>query len=308
MNLAELRDFVRVIRAGSFAAAAETSGVPRSTLSKRIQMLEASLELRLIERSTRKLRLTSDGELLLGRASRLIAEADDLERLMRTRNDKPQGLLRVSVPVMLGQELMGQVAAAYTRRWPKTRIEVVLTDSRSDLIEEGFDCAIRIGPLTDSDLVTKRLAWSRTILVASPRIVAGRALPESPHELRDWPTISFAPQGRPVDWNLERDGQKLHLHLQSAVMLGSLHAVREAALADGGVALVPAWNVRNAIADGGLVQLLADWRGPRSGIHLVYPSQRHPSARLRAFIEILESSFRETAIETAGTAIPAGPG
>lgn len=124
MDFAELRDFVAVARAGSFAAAATATGVPRSTLSKRVQTLEASLELRLIERSTRKLRLTQDGELLLERAARLIAETDDLERLMRDSNEEPRGRLRVSVPVMFGQELMGQVATAYTLRWPETEIDV----------------------------------------------------------------------------------------------------------------------------------------------------------------------------------------
>ena len=168
MDIAELRDFVAVVRAGSFAGAAEETGVPRSTLSKRIQMLEASLDLRLIERSTRKLRLTADGELLLPRALQLTTEADDIERLMRDRSTVPRGRLRVSVPMMLGQELLGGLAAVYTARWPETEIDIVFTDRRSDLIEDGFDCAIRIGPLDDSDHIARALAWSHTILVVNP--------------------------------------------------------------------------------------------------------------------------------------------
>ena len=113
MDIAELRDFVAVVRAGSFAGAAEETGVPRSTLSKRIQMLEASLDLRLIERSTRKLRLTADGELLLPRALQLTTEADDIERLMRDRSTVPRGRLRVSVPMMLGQELLGGLGIGF---------------------------------------------------------------------------------------------------------------------------------------------------------------------------------------------------
>ena len=145
MNIEELKDFVAVVRAGSFAAASEETGVPRSTLSKRVQMLEASFDLRLLERSTRKLRLTPDGELLLPRALQLTAEADELERLMRDRSLEPRGRLRVSVPMMLGQELLGGLAASYTARWPETEIDVVFTDQRSDLIDDGFDCAVRIG-------------------------------------------------------------------------------------------------------------------------------------------------------------------
>lgn len=291
MDLAELRNFVAVARAGSFTAAAQVTGVPRSTLSKRVQMLEASLNLRLIERSTRKLRLTPDGELLLERASRLITEADEIEHLMRDRNEEPRGRLRVSVPVMLGQQIMGQVAADYTARWPKTEIDVVLTDRKSHLIEENFDCAIRIGPLKDSSYIAKRLAWSHTILVVSPKLLADRSQPSTPAALSDWPTIGFAPAGMTVSWALENGDQQVKLSPRSAITLGSLHAVRNAAIAGGGVALIPSLIASEALADGRLVRLLGDWRGPDSSINIVYPSRHHPSARLRGFIDVLEDMF-----------------
>lgn len=289
MNFTELRDFVAVARAGSFAAAAIATGVPKSTLSKRVQMLEASLELRLIERSTRKLRLTQDGNLLLERAARLITETDDLERLMRDRNEEPRGRLRVSVPVMFGQELMGKVAAAYTARWPETEIEVVMTDRRSDLIEDDFDCAIRIGPLKDSNNIARRLAWSHTVLVVCPKFAAGRKLPDKPGDISIWPSIAFAPAGAPVPWTIESGNRQIEMSPQSSITLGSMHAVRAAAIAGGGVALVPAFLVVEDLADGRLMRLLADWRGPASSVNIVYPSRRHVSARLRAFIDLLAS-------------------
>ncbi|WP_068082665.1 LysR family transcriptional regulator [Polycladidibacter stylochi] len=294
MDLAELRDFVAVARAGSFAAAATATCVPRSTLSKRVQMLEAALELRLIERNTRKLRLTQDGELLLERAARLIAEADDLERLMRDRNEEPRGRLRVSVPVMFGQEMMGQIAAAYTQKWPETEIDVVLTDRRSDLIEEDFDCAIRIGPLKDSNNIARCLAWSRTVLVASPRLAAGLDLQSGLDAFSAWPTIAFAPAGTPLPWTLENQTRQIELSPKSAITFANMHAVRAAAIAGGGVALIPAFLVYEALADGRLVQLLTDWRGPASSINIVYPSRRHPSARLRAFIDLLASELKSS--------------
>lgn len=299
MDIAELRDFVAVVGAGSFARAAEATGVPRSTLSKRIQMLEASLGLRLIERSTRKLRLTPDGELLLPHAVRLTTEADDLQRLMRDRSVEPRGRLRVSVPVMLGQELLGRLAAAYTARWPETEIDVVFTDRRSDLIDDGFDCAVRIGPLEDSDHVARRLAWSRTVLVASPDVVAGRSEPEDPDKLPRWRTISFAPDGKPVPWVLEQGHRRIDLAPRSAITLGSLHAVREAAIAGGGIALIPALVAAPALETGALKRILPSWRGPASGIYVVYPSRRHVSARLRAFIDLLETDLAETMRPTA---------
>lgn len=305
MNIEELKDFVAVVRAGSFAAASEETGVPRSTLSKRVQMLEASFDLRLLERSTRKLRLTPDGELLLPRALQLTAEADELERLMRDRSVEPRGRLRVSVPMMLGQELLGELAASYTARWPETEINVVFTDRRSDLIEDGFDCAVRIGPLPDSDYVARPLAWSHTILVASPDVIAERTLPDEPESLLDWRTISFAPGGAPVPWLLENGDRRANLKPRSAITLGSLHAVREAAIAGGGIALIPALVAADALNQRALVQIMHRWQGPASGIFIVYPSRRHVSARLRAFIDLLESILAEILPRASGGLQPA---
>jgi DNA-binding transcriptional LysR family regulator len=298
MEIAELRDFVAVVRTGSFVAAAAATGVAKSTLSKRVQMLEASLGILLIERSTRKLRVTPDGALLLERASQLIADADALERSMRDRNDKPRGRLRVSVPMLFGQAMMGPAAAAYTARWPEATIDVVFTDRSVDLIEENFGCAIRIGPLKDSNIIARRLASSRTVLVASPKLVAGRQMPDGLEALANWPTISFTPSGTPVPWRLEVGERQVELLPQSAITLGSLHAVRAAALAGGGVALVPEFIVAEAIAAGALVRLMPDCQGPASSINVIYPSRRHPSARLRAFIDLLVSMLSETPIET----------
>jgi DNA-binding transcriptional LysR family regulator len=293
VDIEGLRNFVAVVRAGSFAAAARDTGVPRSTLSKRVQLLEASLDLRLIERTTRNLRLTTDGELFLERAARLVTDADDLERLMRERIDEPRGRLRVSVPVMLVQELLGQVAAAYAQRWPSTEINAVLTDRYSDLIEEDFDCAIRVGPLKDSSNIARRLTTSHTILVAAPALAQDQQTPNEPKNLLDWPTIAFAPAGRTVSWMLENADEQFELSPQSAITFGSLHAIRAAAIAGGGVALIPALVAKEALANGRLIRLLPDWHGIASGIHVVYPSRRYVSARLRAFIDLLSTMLAD---------------
>lgn len=288
MDLSELRSFLSVARAGSFAAASEQTGVPKSTLSSRVQSLEASLNLRLLERTTRSLRLTHDGDLLLKRAARLIAEADDLERTMRDRNAEPAGRLRVSVPVTFGQARMGQIATAYVRRWPKATIEVVHSDRFVDLLEEDFDCAIRIGSLPDSELIARRFAWSRTVLVASPEVADGLRRLESPRALAGTASISFAPHGVPVDWILENGSERLKFNPNSAVTLGSLHAVCAAAISGGGVALVPEMIAAESLEGGLLMRLMPQWRGPASALNLVYPAHRHASPRLRAFFEILQ--------------------
>lgn len=290
MDLSELRSFVSVVRAGSFAAAAEQSGVAKSTVSSRVQSLEASLNLRLLERTTRRLRLTPDGDLLLKRAAQLIAEADDLERTMCDRNAEPTGRLRVSVPVMFGQARMGQIAAAYVRRWPKTTIEVEHSDRFVDLLEEDFDCAIRIGPLPDSELIARRLAWSRTILVASPSYAASLQGFKSPEDFASAATISFAPRGFPVAWTLENGADRVSFAPKSAVTLGSLHSVCAAAIAGGGVALVPEMVATDPLESGSLMRLMPGWHGPASAISAVYPAHRHSSPRLKAFLDVLLGS------------------
>ena len=291
MDLDALRDFVAIDRAGSFAAAARTTGIPKSTLSKRLQMLEASLGVRLVERSTRKLRLTADGILLRDRAVGLLAEAEELERLMRGRNQEPQGRLRVSVPVLFGQTHMGRVAAAFSLRWPKASIEMVFTDRHVDLIEENFDCAIRTGSLDDSSLIARRLTISRTILVAETRFLEKHSTICSPADILNVPTISFAPASTPVPWQLESQDEKINLKPQSKIVLGSLQAVCMAAMAGGGIALIPRMIVTDSITQGVLIRLLPDWQGPATNIAIVYPSRRHPSARLRAFIDLLVEQF-----------------
>ena len=287
MDLSELRSFLSVARAGSFAAAAEQTGVAKSTLSSRIQALEASLNMRLLERTTRRLRLTPEGELLLKRAALLITEADDLERTMRDRNAEPVGRLRVSAPVMFGQARMGRIAATYVRRWPETTIEVDHSDRFVDLLEEDFDCAIRIGPLPDSELIARRFAWSRTVLIASRDVAASLEDTTSPKALAHTATISFAPRGAPLDWNLENGDDHVRFKPKSAITLGSLHATCAAAIAGGGVALVPEMVAAEALENGLLTRLMPQWQGPASALNLVYPAHRHTSPRLRAFFDVL---------------------
>lgn len=286
MDLSELRSFLSVARAGSFSAAAEQTGVAKSTLSSRVQSLEASLNLRLLERTTRRLRLTPEGEVLVQRAAPLIAEADELERSLRDRNAEPSGRLRVSAPVF-GQARMGQTAAAYVQRWPNASIEVDFSDRTVDLLEEDFDCAIRIGPLPDSGLIARAFARSRTVLVASPEVTEGLRPFDSPEALAGAPTISFAPSGVAVDWILENGAERLRFRPESRVTLGSLEAACAASVAGGGVALVPEVVAAEALESGLLTRLMPEWQGPASALNLVYPAHRHASPRLRAFFDVL---------------------
>jgi DNA-binding transcriptional LysR family regulator len=186
---------------------------------------------------------------------------------------------------------MGRIAAAYSRRWPETAIDVAFTDRRVDLIEEDFDCAIRVGPLEDSSLVARTFAQSQSLLVACPTVFGRRERPKEPSDLAGWPMLSFAAAGVPTSWFLECSGEKLELRPESAVTLGSVYAVRDAARAGAGLALIPEFIIANDIKAGALEHVLTEWHGPVRDLRVVYPSRRQLSARVRAFIEIMTATF-----------------
>jgi len=175
-----------------------------------------------------------------------------------------------------------------------------MTDRLSDLIEEGFDCAIRVGSLKDSSFIARSIAWSRKILVCSPGVAEALPTLTGPGEMADCPTISFAPVDAPVRWLLENGGQSAELTPPGAITLGSLHAVREDAIAGGGVAPIPGSIAARVLKEGQLVQFLSDWTGPASPVNVIYPSRRHVSARLRAFVDLMEEALGEAPWGKAG--------
>ena len=291
MDLAAVKDFVAVVREGSFAAASRTTQTPKSTLSKRVGDLEAFLGVRLLERTTRKLRLTREGQLFFERARRLVTDAQELERLMRDRDETPRGTLRVAVSVLFGHAFMGSLAANYVRRWPETTLDVVFTDSYVDLIAENFDCAIRAGQVSDSSFIGRTFAQSQSVVVGNPELLETREPPSTPSELHEWPTLGVAAHGRPCPWILERNDETLDLSLENRLTLGSLYAVRDAARKGAGLALIPEFLVAPDLQTGALRRVLDGWRGPLTDLRIIYPSRRHLSGRVRAFIETVTSAF-----------------
>jgi LysR family transcriptional regulator, regulator for bpeEF and oprC len=297
LDLNALRDFVAVIREGSFTAAARALGVPKSTVSKRVQDLEASLSTRLIERTTRSLRLTPEGAAFHQRAVLIVAEADEAEASVHAQGQEPQGHLRIASPHLFGQTYLGGLAADYRARYPKVTLEFMLADRRVDLIEEGFDAAIRIGDLPSSSLIVRHLADADQVIVAAPSLLDRIKVPVQPAEFTTLPCLVYARGGASqVTWQLERanggqNAKPVDVAIDPVVVLGSPIALREAAIAGAGIVMIPQFIAAAALAAGQLVEVLPDWRGRRIAISIVYPSARFLNARLRAFIELLAARF-----------------
>ena len=291
LDLTALRGFRTVLREGSFSAAALTLRVPKSTLSKRVADLEAQLGVRLIERSTRTLRPTQEGEVLAARADRLLGEAEDIRRALGESGGQPRGPLRLAVPQSIGNLLIGAIAADFRKVHPDVTLEIHFLDRAPDLLEEGFDGCIRFGPLEDSSQVARRLTHGQAMMVASPHLPGLDRL-HHPEDLRRFDMVGLAapwPGGLP----LQNGSEEVILPYTPPLRLGSHLAVRDAVVAGAGVAALPGIVARPDIAAGRLVRVLPDWSTPRKAIYFVYPSAQSVTARLRVFIDHLVKAMGE---------------
>jgi len=289
MDLNTLREFSAIAAEGSFAAAARRLGMPKSTISKRIQDLEAALGVRLMDRTTRRLSLTAEGALVLARAERILADAGEIARALKDPDDAAvRGHLRLAVPLLFGQTFIGQLAAASRRLYPDLTLEVILTDSQPDLIEEGFDAAIRVGHPADSAFVAQPFARSEQVAVAAPELC--------PEPLTDPAGLAALPVllhgvGLVQGWHLTRGREDRTVRLVGGLALTSHVALRDAALGGAGVVQLPLFLVERDLAEGRLVRVLDGWDSPASDLYFVYPGPQALTARLRAFRDLLVQAF-----------------
>ncbi len=291
IDLGALRAFRAVVREGSFSRAALALRVPKSTLSKRVADLEAGLGAHLIERTTRHVRVTQEGEILAARADRLLGDADDIRRALGESSGVPRGHIRISVPQVLGHIVMGATAAAFRKAFPEVTLEVHFLDRAPDLLEEGFDGCIRLGPLEDSSQVARLLMHGHAVLTAHPAL-PGLTDIRHPDDLLHTPLVGMAVPW-PGGWPLERPGESVDVQVRPALTLGSFLAIRDAALAGAGCALLPYMLARPYLATGQLVRVLPEWSTPRRGLYFVYPSAQSVTARLRALIDFLALHLAE---------------
>lgn len=291
LDIEALESIVAVAQAGSISAAARAMGQPKQSVSRRLLALEAQLGVRLLERTTRALHLTAEGHALCDRAERILADLTETQQIIAERAHEPEGPLRVSAPMLLGQTVLGAVVADYCRRYPKVDLDVELSDRKVDLVEEGIDVAIRVGPVLDTSLIARLLATSEQILVASPGYLASHGKPVEPADLRNHSAV-LAPTRAPApDWLLERGRQRIATSARRCCRVSSLKLAADIAAAGAGIAIVPAFLALGAIERGDLVRVLPDWHGGVSEINVVHLSRRLVAPRLRVFIDVLVENF-----------------
>ncbi|WP_323121000.1 LysR family transcriptional regulator [Burkholderia alba] len=295
-KLEQLRVFLQVAEMGSFIKAAHALSLPRATVSAAVQQLEAGVGARLLHRTTRQVQLTADGALLVERGRRLLAEADELDRLFRGSERDVVGRLNVDVPSRIARRLIAPALPGLFRRYPKLQLSLGSTDRSIDLVQEGVDCAIRVGRLTDSSLVVRPIGRIAMINCASPGYLREHGVPARPEDLlqqRHWSVGYASPTtGRETPWEYVADGEAVELALPSRVVVNNAETYIASALAGLGLIQIPRFDVQHLLDGGALVEVLPMHRAESMEVSALYPHRRHRSRRLNAFIDWFDEQVR----------------
>ena len=287
MDLNRVAIFVRVVEERGFSAAAKALSLPKSSVSRAVALLEHELGLRLLQRSTRTIALTEAGAAFYERASRGLAVVRDAASEVTDMSASMRGTIRLTAPVDAGVWMIAPVVGRFACRYPHVHVEVVLTPRVVDIVEEGFDLALRAGPLRDTSLVARKVNDVDLALYASPRYIERHGLPASVPELASHATVLFrAVRGR-ATWKLVGPGGEESVDVTGPVSADELSFVRRAVLAGVGVGLLPTFLCRLDAERGKLVRVLADHVVPGGPMHLVYPSARYVPHRVVVFRDYL---------------------
>ncbi|MDR0190620.1 LysR family transcriptional regulator [Pseudomonas yamanorum] len=292
MDLNAVRLLVRVAETRSFTRAAGDLGLTQSGLSRAISRLENQLGVRLLQRNTRSVSLTPDGQMLYERSAPLLAELAEAERQMLDRRASPSGLLKISTPSLFGRKVVMPVIGELTLQYPDLRIEAVMTDRLVDIVDEGFDALLRTGDIQDQRLIARALPPLRWVTVAAPAYLARFGTPQTVDELKDHNclTVRNLRTSRLVDWQFILEGKVQDVSVEGRLIFDIGDALVDGALGGFGIAQVMDFAVREDLAAGRLVPLLEDFAGRSRAISLVYPPSRQYSPKLMAFAEALSKT------------------
>lgn len=290
-KLQAMQLFVRVVEAGSFTAGAAQMGISRALASKQIQTLEDALGVRLLNRTTRRISLTDPGRNYHERVIHVLDALAEAETEAAELQVEPRGRMRVSVPISFAVRHLAPALAEFQRRFPRLELELGLNDRRVDLVDEGFDMAIRIGRLADSSLVARRIAPASLVIVAAPKYLEQAGTPAHPDELAAHSCLIYTLTSKSDEWSFERAGHAVTVKLKGRLFVNNGDYVAAAAIDGAGIGLLPAFITCDALQAGQLVEVLADWTIPPLGIYAVYPQTRALPAKTRVLIDFLVERF-----------------
>jgi DNA-binding transcriptional LysR family regulator len=292
-RLLSMAVFKRAVEAGSFAAAARHFGISPEMAGHHVRALETHLGVRLLNRSTRRLHLTEAGGGYYAHCKQILTDIEEAEAEASALQSTPRGMLRLSAPVTFGVMHVAPAVSEYMIRYPEVTFDVAISDRFVNLIEEGFDLAIRIGELGDSNLIARRLATARLVTCASPTYLNHAGRPQTPADLARHACLIYTETGSPEighgrDWRFEApDGRVETVRISGPLTATNAGFVHRLALAGHGVVLGPSFSFAADIEEGRLIPLLTDWRSRELPIHAVYPHRSLLSAKIRGFVDFL---------------------
>jgi DNA-binding transcriptional LysR family regulator len=301
-QLSAMRAFVRVVEAGTFTRAAQLLDIPKPTLTKQIQQLEAHLRAKLLNRTTRRVTVTMDGAAYYERANRLLGELDELDASMTLAQARPSGRLRVDCSSALAISVIIPALHGFHARYPDIQLDLGLSDRPADLAAENLDCAVRAGELTDQSLIARRIGEMQLITCAAPDYLARFGVPLHPREIEDGHrVVAYRPLlgNRLLPMVYQNRQETIEITGRYVVSLNEGMGYLAAGLAGLGILQLPTFMAREPIADGRLVPLLLDWCAAPKPLHIVYPPNRHLSNKVRVFVDWLAELFGKGGFELA---------
>ena len=284
-RLSAMSMFVRVVETGSFSAVAKEIHTTQPTISKNIAELESWLGAKLLNRSTRSLRLTESGADYYERCVAILQEVDEAEQSVGQLQTLPKGVVRIGTVVAFGRLHIVPRLAEFFASYPDIHIDVRMNDRIVDLVEEGVDVAFRMGKLPDSSLVAKTLCSSPMVTVATPGYLKSHGIPQHPRELKEHDCVIYTEWARSHDIDYLEEGEPLRVRVDGRLLTNNSEAMRAALLSGLGIAKAPKWLVGDALKSGELVSILADYQTNPVDIHAVYPSGRHLPSKVRCLID-----------------------
>ncbi len=290
-HLAGIAVFARVAERGSFTAAARDLDLSKSAVSKQVARLEERLGARLLHRTTRRLHLTEVGQAYFDRARQIIADAEEAERAVTRLHAEPRGRLRINAPMSFGIRHLGPALPGYMTRYPDVSVDLELNDRQVDLIEEGFDLAVRISQLSDSTLIARKLSPCGFAVAATTDYWNRHGRPHHPDELANHACLLYDYLPAPGEWRFQGPDEAFSMRVSGPLKSNNGEALLEAALAGLGVAMLPTFIIGEALCDGRLECVLGDFQIAGTHAYAVWPQSRHLSAKVRTFVDFLVEQF-----------------
>jgi DNA-binding transcriptional LysR family regulator len=296
----EMRVFAAVADAGSFVAAADALEMSKAAVSRYVSELEQRLGVRLMHRTTRRLSLTQEGEVFLARSREILASIDDSEREISTHSESASGLLKVSAPVSFGMKHLAPLWSEFLQAHPGVSLDLQLADRVIDLVDEGFDVAVRIARLPDSSLVSRKLASTQLVLCASAKYLKARGVPKHPSELKQHDILAYSLLAMGDQWQFTGPKGHASVKVRPRMWTNNGDSCIAAAVRGAGIVMQPTFLLVDELASGRLVRVLPKWHSIELGIYAVYPTRKFVLPKVRVLLEFLSAKLQDAVWQKAG--------